>query len=92
MDFVGYNVKPNRIYLRQKVIRRIFKKSAQRKYTIINYQQIFENFNCKFVSTMNSYLGLLSKTKSFNIRQKICLESVNLFVSCDDNFLKLITS
>ena len=91
IDFVGYNIKPNRIYLRQNVIRRIFKTSRQKKYGIINYQQVFENYNRKFVSTMNSYLGLLSKTKSFNIRKKICLTSVNLFISCDDNFSKFIT-
>ncbi len=91
IDFVGYNIKPNRIYLRQNVIRIIFKTSRQKKYWIINYQQVFENYNRKFVSTMNSYLGLLSKTKSFNIRKKICLNSVNLFISCDKDFLKLIT-
>lgn len=91
IDFVGYNVKPNRNYLRQNVIRRIFKKSRRKKYWIINYQQTFEKFNRKFVSTMNSYLGLLSQTKSFIIRKKICLTSINLFISCDDAFLKLST-
>jgi len=91
IDFVGYNIKPNRIYLRQNVIRIIFKTSRQKKYWIINYQQVFENYNRKFVSTMNSYLGLLSKIKSFNIRKKNCLNSVNLFISCDKDFLKLIT-
>lgn len=92
IDFVGYNVKPNHNYLRQNVLRRIFKKIHLKRYCITKHRQIFENLNLTFVLTMNSYLGLLSKTKSFKIRKKICLKSVNLFISCDDDFSKLITS
>lgn len=86
IDFVGFVVKPYRTGMRQKTLKRIFKIIREQKenpewFTPAELQ--------KFVSTMNSYLGMLRNCNGYNLRQKICYESINLFISCDKNFTKL---
>ena len=87
IDFVGFVEKPYRTVLRQKTIKRIFQKIREQKYD--------PNWHTKeelqaFVRSMNSYLGILQSINGYNLRRKICLESINLFVSCDREFTKLI--
>lgn len=86
IDFVGFVDKPYRTILRQKTLRRIFKKIRTVRenpdwYTV-------EELNT-FVNSINSYLGILRCTNGYKLRREICLESINLFISCDKDFTKL---
>lgn len=86
IDFVGFVVKPYRVSLRQKTIKRIFKIISGQK---LNEQWFYEEELEKFTSTINSYLGMLRNTNGYILRKEICLRCINLFVKCDDEFTKL---
>lgn len=86
IDFVGFVEKPYRTILRQKTLKRIFKKIKEQRdnpewYTV----EELENF----IRSINSYLGILRCTNGYKLRKKICLECLNLFVSCDREYTKL---
>lgn len=86
IDFVGFVEKPYRRVMRQKTLKKIFKiireqKSNPNWYTTKNLE--------KYKNTINSYLGMLRSTKGYKLRREICLQSINLFMSCDKNFTKL---
>lgn len=87
IDFVGFVVKPYRINLRQKTLKRIFKIIREQKN---NDKWFYEDELVKFVSTINSYLGMIRNTNGYNLRKKICFECINLFIKCDNEFTKLI--
>ncbi len=86
IDFVGYVVKPNRLFLRQKIIKRAFQTVTEFKksptwYTGCEISQ--------FLRSMNSYLGMLRGTEGYILRKELCWKSINLFISCDEDFTKL---
>lgn len=86
IDFVGFVVKPYRINLRQKTIKRIFKIIREQK---LNEHWFYEGELETFCSTINSYLGMLRNTNGYRLRKEICLQCINLFVKCDSEFTKL---
>lgn len=86
IDFVGFVVKPYRINLRQKTIKRIFKIIREQK---LNEHWFYEGELETFCSTINSYLGMLRNTNGYKLRKEICLQCINLFVKCDSEFTKL---
>lgn len=86
IDFVGFVVKPYRINLRQKTIKRIFKIIREQK---LNEHWFYECELETFCSTINSYLGMLRNTNGYRLRKEICLQCINLFVKCDSEFTKL---
>lgn len=88
-DFVGFTVKPHRIILRQRTIKRIFKIIREQKN---NDKWFYEKELKRFVCTINSYLGMLRQTNGYNLRREICENSINLFIRCDDEFTKLIVA
>lgn len=86
IDFVGFVVKPYRTSLRQKTIKRIFKTIREQK---TNEHWFYKEELERFVSTINSYLGMLRSTNGYIIRKEICAQCINLFVNCDEDFTKL---
>ena len=89
VDFVGYVTKPNRTMMRQKTIKRIFKRI--REY--YNSENWYESESIEaFVRSMNSYIGLLRNINGYNLRKKICLSCVNLFIGCDEEYTKIYSN
>lgn len=86
IDFVGFVAKPYRTILRQKTLKRIFKMIREQKKNPFWYTP--EELQ-KFAASINSYLGILRNTNGYRLRQIICLQCINLFVSCDEKFTKL---
>lgn len=86
IDFVGFVAKPYRTILRQKTLKRIFKMIREQKKNPLWYTP--EELQ-KFAASINSYLGILRNTNGYRLRQIICLQCINLFVSCDEKFTKL---
>lgn len=87
IDFVGFRIKPNRIYLRKLTIKRAFR-------VVKNWQNSPARFNqetlMNFRSTMNSYLGMLRRTKGYKIRRDLCSRVNNLFIQSDAEYSKLV--
>lgn len=65
VDFVGYIIKPHRIFLRQATLRRIFEIIRLWKNL---YNQYLGSNLMKFFRTINSYLGMAVNITAFNIR------------------------
>ena len=85
-DFVGYVVKPDRIYLRTVTQNRALYKA-----------QKWNNLPDKFSETklidarnfVNSYLGLARRTNNYTFRQKLCRNfSENIYLSSADDYKK----
>lgn len=86
IDFVGFVVKPNRTFLRQRILRRVFKIIRTQK----NSPDWFYNDKLKmYVNSVNSYLGMLRNSNGYRLRKEICINSMNLFVKCDSKYKKL---
>ncbi len=85
MDFVGYNVKPNRILMRPRTLKRIH-------FAINNWNTSTEKYTPealkKFCATLNSYLGMLVNLNCYKIRQHI-IPKDTIFIQFDENFNKV---
>ncbi len=69
IDFVGYKIKQNRMFLRSKTIRRIFNIADKFKEHELEMKEgALDKIFCCF----NSYLGQLRAVKGFNLRKKLC--------------------
>jgi len=86
IDFVGFVQKPYRSIMRQKTLKRVFKKIREYK---TNPKWYSEKEMKKFINSINSYLGMLRSTAGYRLREKICYECINLFIGCDEEFTKL---
>jgi len=62
VSFLGAFIKPNRIYVDNKCLKRIKRK-------LYNFQ--YESISKTTINSVNSYLGILSHYKSYNIKLKI---------------------
>ncbi|MCD7879233.1 MAG: RNA-directed DNA polymerase [Candidatus Gastranaerophilales bacterium] len=89
MDFVGYTIKPNRKYLRQKTLHKIFEIIKLRKQ---NQNWFYINDLSDYINTINSYLGMLRGINGYYIRENICRQSIDLFTGCDNAFTKLFSN
>ncbi len=79
IDFIGYKIKPNRMYLRQKTLRAMFRNVDNFRKNIFDIKEsALENLFCRF----NSYLGQLVCVKGYKIRQKLC-EKINFPFFCN---------
>ena len=86
IDFVGYVIKPKHMLPRQKTIKRVFKVMKEYKKSTTWFSQFEINSHR---ATINSYLGLFRHINSYNLRRKMCIKSINLFVGCDDEYTKI---
>lgn len=87
IDFVGYVIKPGHMLPRQKTIKRVFKVMKEYKKSPTWFGQFEINSHR---ATINSYLGLFRHINSYNLRRKMCIKSINLFVGCDKEYAKII--
>lgn len=67
--FVGAFILPGRIYVSNRVVGNTY--NAVRKFNRIAENGFAEAYVEKFVSTMNSYYGLMKHFATYNIRRKI---------------------
>lgn len=89
IDFVGFVVKPNRIFLRQKTLQNIFTAVNNWRFS---YNPYHWKYLVKFYRSINSYLGMLVNLKTFNIRQAISFSVNSLFIymNKDSEFSKSV--
>lgn len=87
VDFVGFTIKPNRIFIRQKTIKKAFR-IVDKWHTSLDWLAEAELNN--FRVSINSYLGMLQPINGYNLRKKICLKINNLFIHSDKNCSKLL--
>ena len=79
VEFLGSFVKPYRDYVSNKTLNRIVSKM----------QEIDLHDGKRVSSTVNSYLGILSHTASFNLRQELFGgEELSRVIEIDNDFLK----
>ena len=79
VEFLGAFVKPYRDYVSNKTLNRIVSKM----------QEIDLHDSKRVSSTVNSYLGILSHTASFNLKQELFgCEDLSRVVEIDNDFLK----
>ena len=85
IDVVGYFIKPHRMFLRTRTLNKI-------KFTVNNWKKSrykYEKYMLsKFHQTINSYLGMLRHTPSFNFRFYLCSEFNSLFIFTDYSYQK----
>ena len=67
--FVGAFILPGRIYISKRVVGNVY--DAVRKFNKIAETGFAEAYAEKFVSTMNSYYGLMRHFATYNIRRKL---------------------
>ncbi|MBQ8168385.1 RNA-directed DNA polymerase [bacterium] len=84
IDFVGFVQKPYRCVMRQKTLKKVFRKIREFKASPTWYESMQD-----YVNSINSYLGMLRNTNGYKLRKKICCMSINLFIGCDEDFTKL---
>ena len=88
IDFVGYKVKPHRLYLRQKTINKAFNTIW---IWLNNKNRLKKTIITDFLQTINSYLGMLKNTCSYNLRKELCFMFNSFFIYPDKLFLKACT-
>lgn len=69
VQFVGAFILPGRIYISNRVVGNTY--NAVRKFNQIPQNGLAEAYVEKFVSTMNSYFGLMCHFSTYNLRRKI---------------------
>lgn len=89
--FVGAYIMPGRIYISNRVVGNAY--NAVRKFNKIAESGLAEAHLEKFVSTMNSYLGLMCHFSTYNIRRKLATMLVSewwKYVYVDGPFKKFV--
>lgn len=85
LDFVGYFIKPHRMYIRKKLVHKM-------KFVIKIWKNKKDKFEKQclqdFFTTLNSYLGMLKHAKSFKLRRELCFLFNSLFIYPDKRFSK----
>lgn len=87
IDFVGYTIKPHRMYLRRRTLNRAF---CTIKIWKNNTNRFLEKVLFDFRSTMNSYLGMMIHLNMYKLRSLIGNSIRCLFVSPDDIFARVV--
>ena len=87
IDFVGYIIKPSRMFLRQKLIKKIFLIIKLWKKNLNKYMYIYLS---DFRKTINSYFGMMIHMNMFNIRFQIGYLTRCLFITFDEMYTKAI--
>jgi len=87
IDFVGYEIKPNRMFIRKNIIRRVFRAIKDWKNEYNRFEETRLN---EFYVSMNSYLGMMRHLDSYKIRSKICNAVRSLFIYDNFEFSKMM--
>ncbi len=86
-DFVGHVVKPNRTYLRVRTKKKCYKIINEWKNNPNMYN---EEVMSELRKTINSYLGMMRHTDSYNLRKDISQEIGCLFIKLDEEYRKVM--
>ena len=87
VNFIGATIMPNRTYCGNRTINAFINKlnSTYKKYDI--------NYKDKFISSVNSYFGLMKHYSTYNIRKKIfkkyCSEEWKKYIKISKNLTKI---
>lgn len=87
IDFVGFFIKPHRLLIRKSTIYKI--KLLLEKWKI-NPLRFEMPYIVDFLFSVNSYLGIVKHTLSFNFRYKFCLNFNSLFIFPNLRFSKAV--
>jgi hypothetical protein len=87
IDFVGYTVKPRRMLLRQRSLRRSFSLIRERK-AVPGWFEALPMY--VFRDSINSYIGMLRALDGYELRKEMCVSCLDLFTGCDRKFTKLL--
>lgn len=82
IDFVGFVLKPGRIFLRQHTIKNIFR--TLKNHAITDSHSIID-----LRATINSYLGMFKSLQGFLLRRKLCQAAASIFLGYDEDCSKL---
>ena len=86
-DFVGHVIKPNRLHLRTRIIKKSFA-------TVKKWKENKDRFSpkelVKFRNQINSYLGMYKHVNGYNLRKKLCIEATTLFTHPSEDYSKII--
>ncbi len=85
-DFVGHVVKPNRIHLRPRTVKKSFNTIKKWKNSANRFSQ--EEL-VTFRNRINSYLGMCRHVNAYALRKKLCCDSMTLFTHPSDTYSKL---
>ena len=85
-DFVGHVIKPNRIYLRNTIIKKSFDTIKEWEKDKNRYKE--ENLTI-FRNKLNSYLGMYIHVNGYRLRKKLCEKATTLFTASDEDFTKI---
>ena len=78
--FLGNVIMPNRIYTRNRTIGNFYNALTKwRNIAEINKKLTKEELD-KFLSSINSYLGIMKHYKTYNLRRKIIFKNMNLIL------------
>lgn len=86
-DFVGHVIKPNRLHLRTRIIKKSF--NSINKWKKSN-NRFSNNELYKFRNQINSYLGMYKHVSGYNLRKKLCAEATSIFTYPNDTYSKIL--
>jgi hypothetical protein len=86
MDFIGFIIKPSRVYLRQTSLSKCQQKiRAWEQHGSPVDTETLEDIS----QSLNSYLGMLRQVDGYNARQAICRRVESLFLQVDSRCTKI---
>ena len=85
-DFLGHVIKPNRIHLRERTVKKCYRLIKDWENSPNRFSQ--EELE-KIKSSVNSYLGMLRHVNGFKMRKDISNRINNLFIMPDKQYSKL---
>ncbi len=73
INFVGYIIKPHRVYIRNSTVGRLKQKICQLNIQEIQGNEMIENKNNleKYQAALNSYFGMFRHIKGYNLRRSL---------------------
>ncbi len=86
-DFVGHVIKPNRVHLRTRIIKKSFHLVEKWEK---NDKRFCEKELIKFRNQINSYLGMYKHINGYKLRKKLCLKATTLFTHPDETYSKIL--
>ena len=78
--FLGNVIMPNRIYTRNRTIGNFYDTITKWKNIAEINKQLTKEELDKFLSSINSYLGIMKHYKTYNLRHKIIFKNMNLIL------------
>lgn len=87
IDFIGYNHKPFYKQVRERTAKKMISKTHQ---WLKNPKGYYFGHLTDFRNSMNSYMGIVQHSKTYNLRKHLGGQISSLFIYPDEEYLKLI--